>query len=514
MTRHPEKERLIELYACQILDSEDEQEFDELTRFVTMITKCPAASITFVDEDRQWFKSKWGIAEKETTPDRSFCHFTIQQDEPMIVEDASADERFAGYPDVMEGRIGFYAGVPVYSPDKGERIGAVCVMDTKKRTILPEQIAAMQLVSRQVTHLLGIRNRTRLLKEYEDDLLEKTEQALSAFFRDSAIPKWIYDVETLRIFQVNDKAVEIYGYTKEEFLSLSLVDIRESDEKKNIHQLVQTMGQGNNSVQFETVHQKKNGQTIPVEVTITNMLYQGRKARLASMHDISEKIKLQRLLEDDREKLQEKLAMAAHTAKEEARGHIGRELHDNINQILASTRLFLELASSNPHMTQEMIRMSKDNLTEAMNEIRSLSRALVTDREEFSLVRSVDDLVNSYRITHVFEVEVDFSGYIEDLPDDLKLTLFRIIQEALNNCARYSGAARVWLQIRCREDLKIVIRDNGIGFDTGLPRAGIGLRNMKNRAEFYNGSVAISSTPGLGTKVEVEIPLASQGIVF
>jgi signal transduction histidine kinase len=161
-----------------------------------------------------------------------------------------------------------------------------------------------------------------------------------------------------------------------------------------------------------------------------------------------------------------------------------------------------------------MIRMSKDNLTEAMNEIRSLSRALVTDREEFSLVRSVDDLVNSYRITHVFEVEVDFSGYIEDLPDDLKLTLFRIIQEALNNCARYSGAARVWLQIRCREDLKIVIRDNGIGFDTGLPRAGIGLRNMKNRAEFYNGSVAISSTPGLGTKVEVEIPLASQGIVF
>ena len=119
------------LRALRILDTEPEDRFDRITRLASALFDAPIALVSLVDENRQWFKSCYGLNAKETSRDASFCAHVVYNREPMIVTDTFQDERFADNPLVInEPRIRFYAGCPLILDD-GACIGTLCVIDTR-----------------------------------------------------------------------------------------------------------------------------------------------------------------------------------------------------------------------------------------------------------------------------------------------------------------------------------------------------------------------------------------------
>lgn len=171
----PENEaaRLETLRQYQVLDTESEDAFDDLTRLASYVCDAPTALISLVDANRQWFKARVGIQARETPRNVSFCGHAILNRDCFIIEDALFDERFADNPLVLnEPFIRFYAGMPLWSPE-GFAIGTLCVMDRKPRQLDAGQIEALEMLANQVMSQLELRREVRFCKT----ALDKRKQA-------------------------------------------------------------------------------------------------------------------------------------------------------------------------------------------------------------------------------------------------------------------------------------------------------------------------------------------------
>jgi GAF domain-containing protein len=174
----PENEgaRLETLHQYEILDTDPEESFNDLTRLAAFICDTPIALISLVDSNRQWFMSRVGMDARETSRDVSFCAHAILQDGPCIVRDALDDERFRSNPMVLsDPYIRFYAGSPLVSPE-GFKIGTLCVIDREPRQLSREQVASLKVLGNQIITQLDLRREVLWLKR----ALTKQEQASDA----------------------------------------------------------------------------------------------------------------------------------------------------------------------------------------------------------------------------------------------------------------------------------------------------------------------------------------------
>jgi diguanylate cyclase (GGDEF)-like protein len=143
-----EEQRLQSLRDLGILDTEAEERFDRITRLVQRILDVPMSSITLVDADRQWFKSRQGLENAEGPREESFCAHVVGQDGPLYVPDAHLDERFAENPLVLEDpNVRAYAGAPLRAPD-GAAIGTLCAIDDRPRDLSAEDLQALDDLAR------------------------------------------------------------------------------------------------------------------------------------------------------------------------------------------------------------------------------------------------------------------------------------------------------------------------------------------------------------------------------
>lgn len=168
-----EIERLNDLRSYEILDTLPENEYDEITFLASQICGTPISLISLIDENRQWFKSRHGVALEETPRDQSFCGYALKdQDKIMIVRDSRNDERFHDNPLVLgDPNIVFYAGIPLVTP-KGNSLGTLCVIDNVPRELDQAQITALKALGNQLEKLLEYRISLYKLNNSEKRLKE------------------------------------------------------------------------------------------------------------------------------------------------------------------------------------------------------------------------------------------------------------------------------------------------------------------------------------------------------
>lgn len=173
-----EIERLKALLEYQVMDTPNEDSFDDLVLMASEICNTPIALVSLLDDKRQWFKSRVGLLASETPRDISFCGHAIQKDEIFVVKDSHKDERFfdnplvVGPPDVR-----FYAGAPLITPS-GMAIGTLCVIDHQARELSDEQERYLKILSKQVIAQLEIRKSMKKIQESFLELQNLSKQVI------------------------------------------------------------------------------------------------------------------------------------------------------------------------------------------------------------------------------------------------------------------------------------------------------------------------------------------------
>ncbi len=179
--KYNEAARLNALYSYEILDTIPEAEYDNFTRIAAKICNTEASLITFLDKDRQWFKSHLGVDIQETPRTLSFCNYTIlDSTNVLVVPDMREDERFSSNPLVTGSpNAVFYAGAPLVTPD-GFALGSICVLDGSAQTLDEDQRDALKALAQQVVTRLELQKKITALKSAEQKL-QKANRRLTGF---------------------------------------------------------------------------------------------------------------------------------------------------------------------------------------------------------------------------------------------------------------------------------------------------------------------------------------------
>ena len=233
---------------------------------------------------------------------------------------------------------------------------------------------------------------------------------------------------------------------------------------------------------------------------------------MGTIQDVTERKKLEKELAEQKLKEQKLINEITIQTQENERKELGRELHDNVNQILAIVKMYLGMLNSGDYTTEDnLLEKSYEYVDDAMKEIRKLSHSLVAPSlGNLGLKESLQILANDTNLLNGLQVRLDVDeSFTEDGADKTKeLMLYRVVQEQLNNITKYAKANEAFITLKKENDtVFLTIADNGVGFDTSQKSTGgIGLTNMKSRIEFYSGKLNIISAPQQGCKIEISIP--------
>lgn len=393
----------------------------------------------------------------------------------------------------------------------------------------------------------------------------------SLTFDHAFLANLIFVLKDGKILAANAKACALLGYSKQELLSANahdIFEIRKSDFKKFRHSVLE-MGEFKDVLTLL----KKSGRRLPCKITsatflndqhirktvtslkkLSRALYQQQQTgpinqsvlieaavaaqsssdaamiRLGDLeHKLNRQITLHQRLKTThrRQKIifkkelhdkinfeirlkENQIAEAIIDAKELERSDIGKELHDNVNQLLGATRLYLDMARKDGANRELYLNRSSEYTLTAIEEIRKLTKGLTADAiKNFGLFEAIRNICKDTMEMNPIKISYRLDLLIENMVNDkFKLNVYRIMQEQLNNILKHAGATI--LEIRVSQNKKWIIismADNGVGFDIGKKQEGIGIANIKSRAKAYNGTVDFVSKPGDGCTLKVFFPI-------
>ena len=233
---------------------------------------------------------------------------------------------------------------------------------------------------------------------------------------------------------------------------------------------------------------------------------------IGAMQDVTEQRTLVQKLSDEEKTKKREIIQAIIDAQEKERSELAYELHDNVNQILSSSKLMLDMVAEVKEDNLEFVNRSNEYLSEAICELRRISHNLSPGiLKDISLEAAIQDIVDRINSSGKILISYRKRNYTKSkqiAAGDIQLTILRIAQEQLNNILKHAEATEVILQLFITKNrIALVIKDNGKGFDISKTKKGLGLHNIFNRVEYYQGTAQLDSAPSLGCMLKVEIPI-------
>lgn len=313
--------------------------------------------------------------------------------------------------------------------------------------------------------------------------------------------------------EVNDVACKRLGYTKEEFLLLSPSGII-SQKCINDFNIVMDRLMQEGHVIYDTVYKAKDKKLFPVEVNSHLFLFNNQLTVLSIARDITERKQSEERLKKTSKLLRE-LAKHLQTIREEERTTIAREIHDELGQVLTVLKIQISLLSNKINSDKNGIKDKLNSLTqlidqsiESVQKISSKLRPTILD--ELGLNAAIEWQAEEFEKLTGIKCSVVVPSEELNLAAEKSTALFRILQEALTNIARHSGADKVNITLLADQfSIFLEIIDNGKGITSEQVKdfKSLGIHGMEERAMVFGGQISFDSIAGKGTKVKVEIPV-------
>ncbi len=360
--------------------------------------------------------------------------------------------------------------------------------------------------------MLGAMQDITAVKEAEQALIN-SEQKYKLLFDKNPLPMWIILEENGKFIDVNTAAINSYGYSKKEFLEMSIINLHPKNDTAYLNWLKKTDKEKLNA-EMIWEHQKKDGTIINVNSIISEIQYQGQNANLGLANDVTANYLAEASLQKSKQAFKE-LAAHLETIRENERTHMAREIHDELGQQLTGLKMDIswinkKIKSDEPLVQQRMkdtlelidktvvtVRRIATQLRPSILDDLGLIEAMEWQSEEFSKRSEIKSIFK----TNMSHVKVS---------QEIATGVFRIFQESLTNVSRHSKASEVNTVFKIEDNLlTLLIEDNGIGFkdDNIKNKKTLGLLGMKERISLINGTYNINGNTGLGTSVLITVPL-------
>ncbi|CCQ89648.1 putative FOG: CheY-like receiver [Nitrospina gracilis 3/211] len=551
----PENEevRLQALFEYHVLDTDPEEQFDELTELVAQICDVPIALISLIDEKRQWFKSFHGLGARETPRNVSFCGHAILQEGVFEVPNSLEDERFADNPIVTgEPRVIFYAGAPLKTPS-GQQIGTLCAIDHKPHKLTEDQKRCLTLLAHQVVSQLELRKiillkhqlivqKSELYNQIEElnEELKAKEAKKHAILETMLDPLIVID-ERGSIQNFNAAAQKIFGYEASEIIGKNVAILMPETYRTGHDDAIQRYRNTRKPTILGELREewghRKDGTVFPIELLINEMTINGERQFVGICRDITErKVVEEELVEAERQ------AVSANEAKSRFLANMSHEIRTPMNTILGLAHLALQ--HDLPTKIKgyvEKIEKSGKSLLGIINDILDFSKVeagkLELEIVQFDLQEVLENV--AYQQAQAAEKRgtelVFFSS--PKVPQNLMgdpLRLGQVLTNLVSNAIKFTlkGTVAVYTDVELGEPdtssrviLKFTVQDTGIGMtpeqvegvfgafnqaDTSTTRkyggTGLGLAISRQLVELMLGSIEIESEAGKGSTFIISIP--------
>ncbi len=439
-------------------------------------------------------------------PNAGSCGTAMYRKEAVVVSDIDLDPLWESYKSIAQ-QFGLKAcwAVPIIHSN-GIVMGSFAIYYYTPKSPSPKEWHTV----------LRICNLIRLLMENNSYLeqIKLTNERYNIIANATHDMVWDWNLETNELYRDPKGLLEVYGIKNNELIKHinHWLERIHPDDLLKVQNIITNIVEAREQNVFDIEYrfQRENGEY--ANIYDRGYILRNSEGKAYRMIGAAQNITERKQLEQEILDQQKAISQATINTQEKERTEISKELHDNVNQVLTTTKLYLDLAMTNPELRDELIKKSSNNIINAIAEIRSLSQTLmIPSLGDLGLIDSIEDLVDNINVTKRINVffkhkEIDENNFDENQ----KLTLFRIVQEALNNVIKHAEATSTIIELWEKEKIiQLSIKDNGKGFDSMIPKKGSGLNNIRNRVYLLNGILTVETQPGKGCTLVVELPLHS-----